>query len=144
MIYSGNEIKYDSMMYNSSMSKNTTIIGAFIIVAVLGFFGFSQYKDSVLFAKLNTYFATNYTQDDTQLKKFTISDVANHGTESDCYTVIHNYVYDLTLWVSVHPGGKKRIISLCGKDGTEKFTEEHGGKVKYETILSHFRVGKIG
>lgn len=72
--------------------------------------------------------------------------VATHNNSTDCWTIIGSSIYNLTSWITEHPGGERAIISLCGKDGTTAFESQHGGQGKPEKILSTFFIGtlKIG
>lgn len=74
---------------------------------------------------------------------FAMSDIATHKDATSCYTVINNYVYDLTMWVNMHPGGKGAILSICGVDGTDKFINKHKGGEKYMTILTRYKIGEV-
>jgi cytochrome b involved in lipid metabolism len=51
---------------------------------------------------------------------YTLTDVAMHNTKEDCWMVINNKVYDVTNYISSHPGGPA-ILEACGIDGTELF-----------------------
>ena len=74
---------------------------------------------------------------------FTLSDVATHNTEEDCYAAINGNVYNLTAWIKKHPGGDRAILSICGKDGSSAFNGQHGGDAKPERILAGFEVGAL-
>lgn len=76
------------------------------------------------------------------IKTFTREEVARHNTETDCWTIIDERVYDVTKFIRFHPGGKKVLIQEGGKDSTEKFKLFHGSDVmrKYD---DRFRVGYI-
>lgn len=74
---------------------------------------------------------------------FTMAQIAAHKDASSCYTVISGKVYDLTLWVKMHPGGTQAILSLCGIDGTEKFMAKHQGAKKQMDILARFYIGNL-
>lgn len=76
-------------------------------------------------------------------KTFTLVDVAMHNNTGSCYTVISGAVYDLTMWVAMHPGGKQAILSLCGVDGTARFTAKHGGDAKPNSTLARFKIGLL-
>lgn len=74
---------------------------------------------------------------------FTMAEVALHNNAASCYTVIGGKVYDLTLWVNMHPGGKAPILSLCGTDGTAKFTGKHGSAEKPNAARARFLIGTL-
>lgn len=60
--------------------------------------------------------ATTAANDET----FTLEQVAEHNSLSDCWTIISGDVFDLTSFVSSHPGGSE-IGRACGIDGTTLF-----------------------
>lgn len=74
---------------------------------------------------------------------YTRAQVELHKDEASCYTIIGNRIYDLTLWVNMHPGGKNAILSLCGTDGTEAFMNKHKGEQKQVDILGRFHIGNL-
>ncbi len=74
---------------------------------------------------------------------FTLAQVAAHVDASSCYSVISGKVYDLTMWVNMHPGGKSAILSICGIDGTAKFMAQHHGAQRQMDILARFYVGNL-
>lgn len=55
-------------------------------------------------------------------KSLTTQEVQNHSTKDDCWTIIEGRVYDITSYISRHPGGGD-ILQACGQDGTSLFTE---------------------
>lgn len=72
---------------------------------------------------------------------YTLAEVSTHTSASSCWSIVGSNVYDLTSWISKHPGGKKAIIGLCGKDGTAAFTGQHGGQKRPESELKGFSIG---
>jgi cytochrome b involved in lipid metabolism len=76
-------------------------------------------------------------------KTYTMEEVAKHNSKESCWTVIRGDVYDLTNWIDKHPGGADKILKICGKDGTDLFIKQHGGKEKPEKILEDFEIGVL-
>jgi cytochrome b involved in lipid metabolism len=76
-------------------------------------------------------------------KTYTMEEVAKHNSKESCWTVIRGEVYDLTNWIDKHPGGADKILKICGKDGTNLFVKQHGGKEKPEKILENFEIGTL-
>ncbi len=84
------------------------------------------------------------TTSTTQISTFTLADIATHATEADCWTTIDENVYNLTQFIAEHPGGKRAIIGICGKDGTEAFREEHGkGGRAQAAVFAKYKVGVL-
>ena len=74
----------------------------------------------------------------------TVETVAEHATSGDCWTIINGNVYDLTQWISGHPGGSGPIESMCGVDATTAFTNQHNGQGAPEEKLASFKIGILG
>ncbi len=72
-----------------------------------------------------------------------MAQVAQHDKDGDCWTVIEGKVYNLTNWVHQHPGGVQAILQLCGKDGTQPFTQQHDHAQQQQTILATFLIGAL-
>ncbi len=75
-------------------------------------------------------------------KSYTMAEVAKHSTKADCWTAVNGNVYDLTSFVTKHPGGDK-ILKICGKDGTATFTAQHGGQENPEKMIATLKIGVV-
>ena len=73
----------------------------------------------------------------------TSEEVAKHSTGSDCWSVVDGVVYDLTSYVTDHPGGAAIIKELCGRDATASFAGQHGNASKPLAVLTAFEIGKL-
>ena len=74
---------------------------------------------------------------------YTLAEVAKRNTPSDCWVAIDGNVYDLTAWISQHPGGSGSIRSLCGTDGTSQFLSKHGGEARPSSTLDRYLLGPL-
>lgn len=77
------------------------------------------------------------------VKKYTMAQVKKHHTKSSCWSVVGTNVYKLTKWISKHPGGKSRIIGMCGKNATAKFRNAHGTGGKANAKLAKYKIGVL-
>ena len=75
--------------------------------------------------------------------QYTLAEVAKHATEANCWSVIGGSVYDLTSWISRHPGGPQAIIGLCGTDGTDAYSNQHGGQRRPQAMLDLLKIGSL-
>ena len=54
-------------------------------------------------------------------------ELAMHNSKDDCWVVYEDKVYDVTSWLSRHPGGISAIARYCGSDAFETaFLNKHG------------------
>jgi cytochrome b involved in lipid metabolism len=74
---------------------------------------------------------------------YTMVQVQAANTASKCWSVISGKVYNLTSWISQHPGGSSAILGLCGKDGTAAFSGQHGGQARPASELAGFYIGNL-
>lgn len=79
----------------------------------------------------------------TPTQSYTASEVATHNTSASCWSIINSKVYDLTSYISRHPGGSSNITRICGKDGTSAFSGQHGGDSKPERALAGFYLAPL-
>ncbi len=79
----------------------------------------------------------------TTTKSYTLAEVAVHKDSKSCWTAINGGVYDVTAWISQHPGGSGPILALCGKDGSSAFDNQHGGQRRPEQELAGFKIGTL-
>lgn len=86
---------------------------------------------------------TTTTTTSSTAKTFTIAQVATHNSEADCYSAINGNVYDLTAFITKHPGGDRNILRICGIDGSAAFNGQHGGESRPERLLAGFEIGTL-
>lgn len=79
----------------------------------------------------------------TGAQTYTMADVQQHNSSDSCWTAINNEVYDVTSWISQHPGGPDKIEGLCGQDGTSNFEGQHSGDSNPQSRLASFKIGEL-
>lgn len=82
-----------------------------------------------------------------QVKYFTLEEIEAHSSEGDCWLVIDGKVYDVSEFVSSHPGGRA-ILEGCGKDATELFrTRPMGSGTPHSDraweLLKRYYIGEL-
>lgn len=75
--------------------------------------------------------------------RFTLAQVAEHGTAASCWAAINGDVYDLTDWIGRHPGGPSAIRSICGTDASVAFNNRHGAEDEPNQALDGFEIGVL-
>lgn len=116
---------------------SSSIVGALLIVLVGGFVYIQT--SSAKTAATNT---TPTPVTDTG-KSIMLAEIAQHNDKTSCWSTINGGVYDLTSWVSRHPGGEQAILSICGIDGSAAFNAQHGGARQQQQILATFKIGTL-
>ncbi|KAJ4163842.1 hypothetical protein LMH87_005546 [Akanthomyces muscarius] len=53
------------------------------------------------------------------------AEVARHNTPESCWVILYGKVYDVTSFLTSHPGGSKIILALAGQDATEDYDPVH-------------------
>lgn len=138
------------------MNQTTKIILGILAVIIIG-------GGAWVYAGWNKYAPTTYVQETTDANgtttqttvntttgtstpgapSYTLAQIATHNNATSCYSAISGKVYDLTLWINMHPGGKAAILSICGIDGTQPFMNQHHGAQKQMDILARFYIGNL-
>jgi cytochrome b involved in lipid metabolism len=77
-------------------------------------------------------------------RSYSKSTVAKHNKASDCWTIVDGKVYNLTKFVAKHPGGRKRIIRMCGLDASAAFHGQHSsGSRANKVVLKRYKIGTL-
>ena len=75
--------------------------------------------------------------------KYSMANIAKNNSTSSCWAAISGKAYDLTDWISKHPGGAGAIVSICGTDATSVFQGKHGGQSGPASSLSAYLLGDV-
>lgn len=133
------------------MKKNYLVLIVFLVlfvILILGYFLFfnqvknideRDVKESVFNQKQEN--SLNQVEVSQINQSYDLQEVSFHNNKQSCWTVINNEVFDLTKWISNHPGGEKSILKLCGRDGTLDFLKQHEFSKKANEALKSFKIG---
>lgn len=121
------------------MNKKIMSIGAIILLGGIGF-GVYTYMQS---QKDATIEALGPVTEPVTGQMYTLAEVAQHATPSDCWIVIHNKVYDATKFIDsgIH---NPQILQGCGKDASVMASQEreHQGDEAQE-IMAKLYIGDL-
>ncbi|XP_054856420.1 cytochrome b5 [Eublepharis macularius] len=73
---------------------------------------------------------------------FTLAEVAQRNTAREAWLVIRGRVYDVTRFVSEHPGGEEVLLEQAGRDATEPF-EDVGHSADAWEMLDQYLIGEL-
>lgn len=80
-------------------------------------------------------------------KTFSLTEVGLHNSAQDCWLTVNGKVYDVTDFISVHPGGQA-ILEGCGKDATQLFESRpmgsgtpHSDNAK--NLMKNYYIGEL-
>lgn len=137
----------------NSTTRNKIIVAAVIIIA-LALTIFFRSNQSPTDTAVDTNNATTTPADmstttstistsTSSATSYSLAEVAKHNSQSSCWTTINGGVYDVTTWIGSHPGGSQAILSLCGKDGSQAFNDQHGEQQRVLSVLAGFKIGLL-
>ena len=75
-------------------------------------------------------------------KEYTWEEIAKHNAPPSVWSVYNGDVYDITMYINVHPGGKKILEKVYGKDMTPLFNKFHG-YIKIDAIIGPLKIGTV-
>lgn len=75
-------------------------------------------------------------------KVYTLSQVAQHKSNRDCWVVVYGRVLNVTKFLEEHPGGDDVLLEVAGKDATKEF-DTIGHSEGAKNMLSKFQVGVL-
>merc|ERR1712087_557203 len=78
----------------------------------------------------------------TMTKTYRLSEIKSHNTKKSSWMVIHNKVYNITDFISDHPGGEEVLLDLAGQECTEAF-EDIGHSNDARDILADLFIGDL-
>lgn len=87
---------------------------------------------------------TNQLSQGQGLPQFSLVDVSEHNNAQDCWLAIDGGVYDVSSYISAHPGGAGTIIPSCGKEASQSFATKGGEGAHSQNawaLLGQYQIG---
>lgn len=81
------------------------------------------------------------------MKVISKEELTLHASKDSCYLLIHGYVYDVTGYALLHPGGEV-IFQGCGRDATDLYENRWIGSGTIHSaaarqLLVKYKIGTI-
>ncbi|XP_029336351.1 cytochrome b5 type B isoform X2 [Mus caroli] len=73
---------------------------------------------------------------------YRLEEVAKRNSAEETWMVIHGRVYDITRFLSEHPGGEEVLLEQAGADATESF-EDVGHSPDAREMLKQYYIGDV-
>jgi cytochrome b involved in lipid metabolism len=83
------------------------------------------------------------SQSSAPIVGYTMAQVKANNTAKSCWTAIDGFVYNLTSWISAHPGGSGAILFLCGTDGSNAYKAQHEQQARPAVRLDGYKLGPL-
>ncbi|KAF2092878.1 hypothetical protein NA57DRAFT_81810 [Rhizodiscina lignyota] len=68
---------------------------------------------------------------------------SKHNSPDSCWVILYGAVYDVTDFLSSHPGGSKIILQLAGQDATEEYDPVHPPGTLESNLKPSAKLGTI-
>jgi cytochrome b involved in lipid metabolism len=75
-----------------------------------------------------------------------MKEIAKHNTTGDCWLLINNKIYNVSSYLSAHPGGASTISPYCGKEASSAFATKDKNKphsTSANNLLSNYYIGDL-
>lgn len=73
-------------------------------------------------------------------------EIAKHNSTGDCWLIISDKIYNVTNYLSAHPGGVSTIAPYCGREATQAFAAK-GGSGSHSSyahnLLANYYIGAL-
>lgn len=130
-------------MLLSIYMKKELIISSIITIVLIALVVFTNKQSLSNTSKITPKTSTSTS---TAFTGITRSEVAKHNVASDCWIIINKNAYNVTAYLSKHPGGSAEVIKTCGTDATVAYDAIKGGRghsSSADSDLSSLLIGAV-
>jgi len=75
-----------------------------------------------------------------------LTEITKHNSINDCWLLINNKVYNVTSYLTSHPGGVGTISPYCGQEATRAFQTKDRGQSHSSganSLLANYYIGDL-
>ena len=75
-----------------------------------------------------------------------MAEIGKHSSLTDCWLLINNKIYNVSSYLTAHPGGVSTIAPYCGKEATRAFDTKDRGQAHSpaaNNLLTNYYVGDL-
>ena len=77
----------------------------------------------------------------TSISEISWTEIAMHRTRESLWVVLGGYVYNLTAFAALHPGGLDRLLEVAGRDASDAFAAAPHSAAT-QVFKLNFRIGR--
>lgn len=77
-------------------------------------------------------------------ESWSMDDIAKHCSREDCFLALYGQVFNITDFISKHPGGETILLTNAGKDVTEKFERIHASSGGFDLVEKWCPGSRVG
>lgn len=76
---------------------------------------------------------------------YSLEEVNSHNSKSDGWIIIEGFVYNVSHFLALHPGGEEIMLPYLGKDATDAFTTKlhHKHSKRAWKMLNPYKIGHL-
>lgn len=79
-------------------------------------------------------------------RRISLTEVARHTSEQDCWMAINGKVYDLSAYLPDHPSKPSVILPWCGKEASQAYQTKNKGRShspQADQLLANYPIGLV-
>ncbi|CAB4025555.1 cytochrome b5 type B [Paramuricea clavata] len=73
---------------------------------------------------------------------FTLKEISKHNSPGNIWIVVHGKVYNISKFITEHPGGEIPLFDKAGEDATEAF-DNIGHSEEAKHLMKEYYIGDI-
>jgi cytochrome b involved in lipid metabolism len=81
--------------------------------------------------------------DVSKLRSISKAELSLHNSPRDIWIALGDYVFDITIVSSFHPGGEKLLMYRAGRQAEEVFKNVHDGSYEIDSLLDRMIIGRL-